>query len=225
MTEVPAGPLIQALEQRRLDFISLKTAASALVIRKGRKHSFESVALLLKGQEKFKMEAYDPLGQPLVTLLWKGKSAALLSAGRLSMIQPGKGLERLFGAEVEPGELGALLSGNVPVVSDGGETRAYCGQDGGCVVDLRKGEQRRLVRVIPGADLRIISSELYRSEKLVFRARFSRFETIAHYVLPRTISVESPDRKSSVTVEMGDPEVNTPVDDSEFMVSGMEIAE
>ena len=225
MTEVPAGPLIQALEQRRLSFISLKTSASALIVRKGRKRSFESIALLLKGQEKFKLEAYDPLGQPLVTLLWKGKSAALLRAGQLSVIESGKGLEQLVGAEVKPGELGALLSGNVPAISGVSESKAYCGQDGGCVLDMHSGKERRLVRVIPGAEIRVLSSELYREGTPVFRVRFSHFETISHYALPRMIVVENSDRKNSLTVELGDPEVNTPLDDGEFTASGMENVE
>ena len=231
LTEVSVGPLLQILEQRRRSFSGLRAAASVQAVRQGRKRSFESVGIILKGQEKFRIEAYGPLGQSIAALLWKGKNMLFLAAGEHSVIQPNHGgLERILGADLEPAELIAILSGNAPAFSAESEKKAFCGQDGGCSVEVSQGDVLRRVRLLAqgsltGTDVRIKSYELFRAGRLVYQARFDQFEPILDYLMPRTIIVESLERKSYLSVEYGDVEVNVPIDDGEFSISGVDDAD
>lgn len=224
LTEVPAGPLLQALDQRRQSFQSLKAIAAVQVSRKGRKTAFDSVGILLKSQEKLKLEAYGPLGQPLIELAWSGGDVLVRQHGEIIRRKPGAGLERLFGAEVEPREFCAAIAGNIPEPAAGTSARASCGGDG-CVLELRQGELMRRIRLAPdaaGAVALPVSSELYRADALVYRARFERTEPFPDAPVPRTVIIENPERKTGLTIRYEDIEVNVPVDDGAFELFGAE---
>lgn len=218
--EVPAAPFVHALEQRRGSFLSLKAVASAQVSRKGRTRSFDSVGVLLKAQEKFKLEAYGPLGQPLIGLLWNGDEVLLRSPAAPGL-QTG-GLERLLGADVEPRELCAVLSGNIPDVA-GYDAKAFCGEIA-CVLELRKGELLRRVVVPPrsGAGIRPHSSELYRGRTLLYRAEYDEWGAVSGYLFPRKIALQNPERTTGLMIEYQDLDVNAPLGDDAFTLPGME---
>ena len=52
LTEVPAGPLLQALEQRRQSFAGLKAVAVVESVRKGRKRAFDNVGIVVASQDR-----------------------------------------------------------------------------------------------------------------------------------------------------------------------------
>jgi hypothetical protein len=105
LMEVPAAPFVQAFEQRRRSFQSLKAAAAVQAVRKGRKRTYESVGILLHAQNKFRIDAYGPLGQPMLAILWNGKEVLLRLPGEAGALAPKhSGLERLLGVLHGPGE-------------------------------------------------------------------------------------------------------------------------
>ncbi len=227
LPEAPAGELVRALELRRLSFSGLKAVASAQVVRKGRKRSYDTVGVVLEAQRKFRIEAYGPLGQSLLVLVWDGKEPLLRLSGQDAVMRPGPfALERLLGVGMEMGDLCAVLSGNVPDAVAAG-AKAFCGQDGSCVVELRHGEIVRrawMKRSQSGAsgDVKLTMYEVYRAESLLFRATFEQMETISGYSLPMRVVLENPDKNVTLTVAYNDVDVNVPIDASLFTLTGGE---
>ena len=216
LTEVPAGPLVRALDERRQSLQSLKAVAAVQITRRGRKRSFDSVGILLKGSDRFKIEAYGPLGQPIAGIMGRGSEIALqlpLESG----YHPAKGgLDKVLGTDIEPAELTALLSGNMPALPPGVDMRAACGS-GACVLELRQDALvRRLEAAVSpaGTDPRPLSSELKRGQILVYRATFEWADSRS--AVPRKVVIENPDRKANLTVEYEEVDVNAPVGDGEF---------
>jgi outer membrane lipoprotein-sorting protein len=221
---VPAQPLMRALEQRRQTFSGLKAAASVESVRSGRKRSYDTVGIVIEDQRRLRMEAYGPLGQSLVTLVWDGADVLLrLDDGRV--LTPGPaGLERMLGMAMGAGELCAVLTGNVPAAAPGEETKAYREPDGSYMIEQRSGDLLRRLYVLlpePGADpgIRITASELYRSGKLVYRARYEHPELISRYLIAKTVGIENPDKKVSLTVEYNEMDVNVPLSDDAFKLT------
>jgi hypothetical protein len=224
MTEVPPGPLLQALEQRSRSFLSLRALAGITMQRKDRKRSFETVAVLVSGRERFKLEAYGPLGESLVTVLWQGQDLILDMNGEQRVLPAlGSGLDRVLGAEVDPAELCSILSGNVPGILDGPEAAMRCAPNNTCVLELSRGD--RLVKVYPAAGWEPGSSslpsfEVYQERKMIYRVRYASFETISGYDLPKRIVVENPGRQASLAVEYAEAEVNAPLEEGLFVMPG-----
>jgi hypothetical protein len=210
LTEVPATPLVQMLEQRRQNFQSLKAVSFVQVVRKGRRLAFENVGILIKSYDRLRIEAYSPLGPPLIELVWDGSEVYVRRPGEPVLRKSGSGLERILGADVEPRELCAVLSGNLPELAAPSEARAFCG-DEECMLEVRQGELLRRFRLKPpaGEDVRLSSYELYRAEALVFRARYEGAAPIA----------DNPARNAGLTVVYEDVEVNVPVDDGAFTLT------
>jgi outer membrane lipoprotein-sorting protein len=224
MTAVPADPLLQALERHRKSFSGLKAVASVEIVKRDRKRTLETVGVVVDGQRRLRMEAYGPLGESLMAVVWDGRDLLVRQPGEEGVVQPGPaGLERLFGEGLEASELCALLSGNIP---DAGESAAalLCRQNGDCVLELRKGDLLRRVRVSaseerPGWEPRILAYELHRKGKLLFQARFGEFAEISHYRLPMKILIENPAGKLQLTVLYSEAEVNTPIGDEVFSLT------
>ncbi len=221
MTEVPAAPLIQAIEQRRQTFQSLKGTAVVRVAKRGHSRTLENVGIVLDGQKRLRIEAFGPLGQSTLALVWDGQEMQLRLPDSNKVVRTGPwGLERLLGAGIEVQELSAALSGNIPETDPTDGTKAFCGPDESCIVELVQGETVRRVRVSPasGQDqhISITSSELYHSGSLVFRARFEQPETISNYQVPTRVIIECPDKKLTLTVSYDQVDVNAPVGDEAF---------
>jgi hypothetical protein len=220
----PALPLMQALEQRRQMFAGLKAVASVETVRTGRKRSYDTVGIVIEGQQRLRVEAYGPLGQSLVTLLWDGVDVQLrLDDGRV--LTPGQaGLERVLGVAIDAGELCAVLTGNLPATAPSEEPRAFQGTDGSFVVELSSGDLLRRLYVSfsdPGPEqgIRITASELYRSGKLVYRARYEQAATGSPYPMAKIVRIENPDKKVSLTVEYNEMDVNVPLGEEAFKLS------
>ena len=217
---VPAGPLVQALEQRRQKVSGLKAVASVVTVRSGRKRSYDTVGMVIDGRQRLRVEAYGPLGQSLVTLVWDGSTVLLrLDDGRV--LTPGPaGLERILGVAMDAGELCAVLTGNLPAARVEDAT-AYQEPDGSYLLDLSEGDfLRRLYLVFPGRgpepQVRITASELYRTERLVYRARYEQIEQISQYPMAKTVRIENPGKKVSLTIVYDEMDVNPPLDDDAF---------
>lgn len=220
----PALPLMQALEQRRQMFNGLKAVASVETVRNGRKRSYDTVGIVIEGQQRLRVEAYGPLGQSLVTLVWDGVEVLLrLEDGRV--LTPGQaGLERVLGVAMSAGELCAVLTGNLPATSPSEETRAFQGPDGSFVVELSSGDLVRRLYVLlsdpgSGQGIRITASELYRSGRLVYRVRYEQAETISRYLMAKIVHIENPDKKVSLAVEYNEMDVNVPLGGDAFKLS------
>jgi hypothetical protein len=222
LTEVPAGPLLQALEQRRRSFSGLKAVAAVEAVRKGRKRGFDNVGIVLASQDRLRIEAYGPLGQSLLTFVWDGKDVLLRMPGQDQVVRPGTaGLERLFGAGLEVQELCAALAGNIPPVPMSAAVFAACGRGGLCELTIRQGDLVRRVQVVSspsgsGLVLTPVSSELSRSGKLVYRARFGQVAEIARYPMPGAVVIENPEKKFSLTITYAEVDMNIPIDGALF---------
>ncbi|HAR45352.1 MAG: hypothetical protein A2X56_14655 [Nitrospirae bacterium GWC2_57_13] len=228
LPEVPSEGLVRALEQRRQAFPGLKAIARVQVVRKDRKRAFDTVGILLESQHRLRMEAYGPFGESLLALAWDGSDMQLLLAGETQPLRPGQfGLDRILGAGVQPAELCAILSGNIPA-SPGEETvKAYCGREGLCAVEFRSGDVARrawLTGPAAGSDSVAAVSlyEVYRSGRLIYRARFEEPQILSHYVLPGKIIVENPDQRASLSVEYTDLELADQFPAGLFTLSGGE---
>jgi len=220
MTEVPAAPLVQDLDRRRASFSGLKAAGRVLTERRGRKRVYESVAFLQQGQAKFRIEGYSPLGEPVFGALWDGKDLLLRMPDEADFTKVGPwAFERLIGFPLAPSELAAVLSGNVPPARQAEAAQARCSEDGRCVVEFRTDDARWRVRVVPADPFRIESGERYRGNDPVYTARFEAQEAIGGYLFPKRITVESADRKTVLTIEYQDVDVNVPVEDSAFSLN------
>ena len=237
LPEVPAGELVRALEQRRQSFSGLKAVASVQVMRKGRKRSYDTVGVVLASQSKLRIEAYGPLGQSLLALVWDGKEPVLRLSGRDTDMRPGQfGLERILGVGMEMRDLCAVLSGNIPDTAGTAGAKAFCGParpaggpDGACVVELRQGEMVRRAwlrrpQSESAGEIKLRMYEVYRSESLLFRATFEQVETISGYPLPMRVILENPDKNATLTVAYDDVDVNVPIDDELFTLPAAEAA-
>lgn len=228
LNEVPAGPLLRALDQRRQAFAGLTGMAVVRAERKGRKRTFDNVGIALRAQSGLRMEAFGPLGQSLITLVWDGHEVQLRLPGRDSILTPGQaGLEKLLGVGLEPTELAAALSGNVPEFDQSAVIKAFCAQGGDCVVEVRQADAlRRITMAFPASPEErggsIIESSLYRSGKLVFAARFEQGEEVSKYVMPKNIVFRDPDKKASFTVSYSEVEVNGAIPDRAFSLTDAE---
>ncbi len=224
---VPAQPLMQALDQRRQSLSAFKAVASVELVRAGRRRAFDSVGILLDDQRRARMEVYGPLGQSLLTLVWNGPDVAVRRADG-SVLRPGvAGIEKILGMPLDARELCAALSGNVPA-HEPVETNAFREPDGGSVIQVLTSDSERRFHVLysesPSVkNVWITAAELYRSGKLVYRVRYTQKDGVSEYRLPETVLIENPERKSSLKIVYEDTEVNMPLSEAAFVLSGAEV--
>jgi hypothetical protein len=225
MQEVPAEPLMQALERRMRSFATLKSEATLEVIRKERRRFFDNAGVVVKGRDRFRIEAYGPLGQSVAALVWNGRDVLLDLEGTLRVLPGGAGLERLLGNDVDPADLADILAGNVPGMVRTTSAKLRCAASGACLLDLRGKDTT--VRVHPAAgaepaDAPVRSCEVFRKGSLLYQVRYEAAREVAGYLLPTRIIVENPDKQVSLTIQYAEPEVNVPVDESDFQLPGGE---
>ena len=224
---IPARPLVQALEQRRSAFTGLKAVASVAVVRSGRKRTYDTVGIVIEGQRRLRVEAYGPLGQSVATLVWNGAETLLrMEDGRVERPGPAD-LERLLGIQTAGGELCAILTGNIPASDATAAGIAFRNADGSALVVLNEGEAEYRVSVVMpetglAQDVRISVSELYRSDRLVYRVRYEEMERVSQYLIAKTVKIESPESNTSLTVVYDDLDVNAPLPDDAFILPGGE---
>ena len=222
MTDVPAGPLMHELEQHRQSFLSMKAVGRVEIEKRGRKRTFDTVGVVVDGQRRLRMEAYGPLGQSLMAVVWDGTDVLYRPPGEDKVVREGPaGLERLFGRGLEPPELCAVLSGNIPAPAKDVRVSQQCGQNGACVLELRNDDLTRRVQVsypgpVSAGKPRILAYELHRSGKVLFRARFDQVEEISGYDVPMQIVIESPDKNLRLMVLYSDVDLNTRLEDGVF---------
>lgn len=215
--EVPAAPFVQALEQQRLSFVTLKAIASVEVVRNGLKRAFDTVGIVLDSQRRLRVEAFGPLGQSALALVWDGNNVLVRVPENDRVMTPGQaGIERILGMSIEAAPLCAVLSGTVPPVAQPLEARAFCVKDRSCVVELAEGDGIRRVRMLWAEDgtevrMRVASQELYRADRLLYRVRYDGVIASSAAFFPRTIVLESPEKNVMVSVGYTDTEINAPL--------------
>lgn len=226
-TETPAGPLLQVLERQRQALATLKAIARVEVVKGGKKRAFDTVGIVLDGQRRLRLEAFGPLGQSILALVWDGKEVMFRLPDDDRIIRPGQaGVERIIGMSIEAKDLCALFSGTItelPSVSS--KARAYCTRNNICVIELLEGDVVRRIKVFPassGRGLRIAAQELYRTNTLMYRVRYDGVEEISSLMIPRVVILENPEKNAMLTIEYGDVDVNVPVTDDVFTLSDKE---
>jgi len=228
LPEVPAGPLLETIAERRASFIGMKALARVTIERRGRTRVYESVAVLQQGFRKLKVEAYGPLGEPLVALLWDGTVVLLRKPGETEPVSVGQfGLEQVLGISIRPADLCALLTGNAPELPEGGRVRAGCGAEGFCDLDLRFEDSVWRVPVRPsgfddGAVLVVAGADLYRKSRLALRSTFEPQGWSPASGVPKRVIVDDPERKVHIVVEYVEAEAGIPVEDGVFTLSAEE---
>ena len=224
-TEVPAGPLIRALVQQRQAFTGLKAIAGVDVVRRGKKRSFDTVGIVLDARRRLRVEAFGPLGQSLIALVWDGNDVLLRMQDDDRIVRPGQaGIERLLGMSLEANDLCAILSGTVTEINRPLDARVFCTQSNACVIELPEEDTVRRIRVLPPSSgpapaVRIAVQELYRSNTLVYRTRYERMQEVSHVLVPRTIVIESPEKGVTIKIEYAEADVNVAVADEVFTLS------
>jgi outer membrane lipoprotein-sorting protein len=225
MTTVPASPLLEALDQQRHAFTGLKAVASATFAKSGRKRTYDSVGVVVDGQRRFRLEAYGPLGQSIMVIVWDGQEILLRLPDENTIDHKGPaGLEQFLGPGLEPSELCAILSGNIPEEVQTASPVLLCGKNNDCILKLSSGALLRTFWVSypvdqPGRQPRIRSYELSRSGSILFRARFDRVEEISHYPLPMQIEIENPGKNLQLTIVYHEANVNTAIENEAFSLT------
>lgn len=219
LPEAASEGLVQQLNARREGMSNLSALARLRMERKGRKRAFDSVGVLVAKDKGLKIEAYDPLGAPLVTLLWQRDAEPLVSIGGERAVNAGGfGVERLLGMSIDLRDLMAVLTGNVPEDAVSHTPRVFCDERGRCVVEARhEGIVRRSwLDIDSGRGSVLRSYELYNSGRLAFRARFENLKPFSGRLMPMRIEIENPERKVALTIEYEDVELNSPMGDDLF---------
>jgi len=225
LTEFPPGPLVQALARRAGAFSTLKSVATIELARKEHRRYFDSAGVVVKGRDRFRIEAYNPLGQTVALLVWDGRDVTFDLEGTQRVLPNGAGLERFLGSDVEPGDLADILAGNIPGMGRVTSAKLRCAESGACLLDLYATKDT-LIRVRPAAGKEptgapVRSCEVLRKGSLLYQVRYEVEREIAGYVLPTRIIVENPDKQVSLTIQYADPEVNVPVDEHAFELPGV----
>jgi hypothetical protein len=222
-TETPAGPLLQVLEHQRQSLTTLKAIARVDAVRGGKKRAFDTVGIVLDGQRRLRLEAFGPLGQSILALVWDGKDVLLRLPDDNRIMRPGQsGIERTLGMNIEARDLCALLSGTIPELSGLSEARAYCTPNSVCVIEVSEGDMVRRFRVVPvlsGQALRILAQELYRADTPMYRVRYDGVEEISNLMIPTKVILESPGKNVTLTIEYSDVEVNVPLPQESFTLT------
>lgn len=225
--EIPAGPLAQALEQRRRSFTGMKAVARVETEHKGRKRSYESVAILQRRFEKLRVEGHGPMGESVFALVWDGLDVMVRKAGESEPVKVGQfGLERIIGVSVSPADLCAVLSGNIPRVPDNAETSVRCSDAGWCVMEVHRDDMRLRVKVlmpaasVSGDTIRIDRIESFERDHLVFDSVYTYPHDDKSARFPTTITLANPERRAALTVYYEDVEANIVVEDSAFVLDG-----
>jgi len=183
------------------------------VVKRGRKRTLENTGIVLDAQRRFRIEAYGPLGESILAVVWDGRQVLARLPGNDRVVRHGtEELERLLGEGLEVQELSALLSGNIPAGAMSSDARLFCGQNNDCVLELSRGEKVRFIRVVlpvgPEDLPRLVSYDLFVSGRPVYQARFEQNAEIRHYPLPMNITIRNPDKKLLLTVQYTDVTVN-----------------
>jgi len=225
MTAVPAAPLLEALDRQRHAFTGLKAVASATFAKSGRKRTFDTVGVVVDDQCRLRLEAYGPLGQSIMVIVWDGQEFLLRlpEENRIDHTGPA-GLEQFLGKGLEPSELCAILSGNIPDVGKTALPVLLCGTNNECLLRLSSGALLRTVRVSypvdqPDRQPRIHSYELSRSGSILFKAWFDRVEEISHYPLPTQIEIDNPEKSLQLTIVYHEAEVNIAIGNEAFSLT------
>jgi hypothetical protein len=227
LIEVPAGPLLQELEKRQHAFRGLKAMAIVEIRKMGKTRTLENVGIVLDGQRRLRMEAYGPLGQSVMALVWDGRDFFMRRPDRDKVERLGReGIAQLLGEGLDIRELCALLSGNIPEPAQPYHAAQFCGQNNTeCVLEIRQENRVRRVWVAYSrsgteTEPQLMRQELYRAGSLVYSARFEQPEIIAHYRLPLKIEIENPDDNLQLTIEYtSEIGVNVPVSDAVFSLA------
>jgi len=224
--EAPAGPLLQVLEQQRRSFRSLKAIAGVDAVRRGRKQSFDTVGIVLDDQRRLRMEAFGPLGQSLIALVWDGRDVLLRLPDDERIMTPGQeGLDRVLGMHLEARELCAVLAGNAPEPSPRAAAKAFCVPNNACVVELEEGDDVRRVHLLPAPNasgavpFRIAAQERYHADDLLYRVQYDGHTESAGILLPRTIAIEGPGGKAALTITYQEADANQPLSDELFTLA------
>ena len=181
---------------------------------RGKKRFFDTVGVVLDAQRRLRVEAFGPLGQSLVALVWDGREVLLRMQDNDRVTRPGQaGIERLLGMSVEAKDLCAILSGTITEVTRPLDSRAFCTQNNACVIELPEGDTERRIRVLPSSagpapSVRITDQEFYRSNTLMYRTRYERMQEVSHIHVPRTIVIENPEKRVMITIEYTETDVN-----------------
>ncbi len=222
LPEVPAGPLVLALDAQRQRLSGLKAVARVETERRGKRRSFESVAIVMDGHGRLRVDGYGPLGESLFTLLWNGDAVLFRRADDQEFLSVGQaGLERALGVALSPADLTAALGGNVMLPqADDVMVRAGCGQDSRCLIQV-PGDRgvRRIYLVRPtGEAARAVAEgeDRYDGGTLVYRGRFEERAVLSGYSFPMLIQLENPDRALRLQIRYEDVELNVPVDEGLF---------
>ena len=225
MTEVPAGPMLQSLEKRQQSFQGLKAVASVEIRKWGGKRILENVGVVLDGQRRLRLEAYGPLGQTIMALVWDGRKTDLrLPETDKTAQQAQMGITDLLAEGLDMQEICAALSGNIPELVRPYDAAQFCNRNNDCQLEIHSANSMRRVQLayaISGSAWKSqpASESLFRSGELVYQTRFSKMEVVSQYSIPMRIEIEIPNRKLMIAIEYHDVEVNTQISDEAFTLS------
>ncbi|HUL00701.1 MAG TPA: hypothetical protein VLX29_07590 [Nitrospirota bacterium] len=222
ITEVPAGPGLQALESRQHFFRGIKAEASVEIRKWGKKRILENVGIVLDGVQRFRMEVYGPLGQTIMALIWDGRKALVrVPESDKDTQQAQRGIADFLAEGIDMQEICAALSGNIPELIKPYVAAQFCTWNNDCLLEIHSTDSMRKVQMAYATSdsaqkPQPLWENLYQSGKLVYSARFSKMEDVSQYSMPMKVEIEYPNSKIVLTIEYHDIVVDTQISDDIF---------
>jgi len=223
LNEIPAGPLLQALDEHRQSFRSLKGLASIEIKKWGMTRTIENAGIIIDRQNRLRLDAYGPLGNVLMAMIWDGGKPSFFSPEDETLKKQGTAaLDQLFGDGLDMRELCALLSGTVPASFQTGTAIQWCGHNNECLLQIQGKDTVRKITVIYPASHEakepgIISEEFYRNGGPLYKARFHHRKTVSPFI-PMIIKIERPSQNVSITISYQEVDVNIPINKEDFLL-------
>jgi len=225
ITELPAGPILQSLEKRQQAFRGLKALASVEIRKWGKRRLLENVGIVLDGQRRLRMEAYGPLGQTLMVLLWDGTDIlSRVPENDRDLEQAQVGISNFLSEGIDMREICAALSGNIPELVRPYNAVQLCSHRNDCDLEIRTSNTVRRVRFIK-TTLDSVSipqpaeDSLYKSGEFVYHARFTEMLVVSQYNIPTKIEIDNPKHKFTIVITYQDIEINPEISDETFILA------
>lgn len=217
--DVPPGPIVTAIEARRELFRTAKAVARVETERGTRRRAYESVAIIVQGRDRLRVEGFGPLGESLYVLLWDGAAVRLRTHGQENYLTVGQaGLERALGMQLEPADLCAALVGALaPLPGRSVVAAGKCLSERRCMLDLASGSETWRLYLSDATRGILDATEIYGGGSLLLRGRFDSPQIVSGFSFPMRVTLERPDRALRLMVEYQEVEVNVPVDEALFL--------
>ncbi len=218
-TAPPAATLLEALHARAGVVRSL-SAELRLEVWRGDERVKLRQLVAVDGVDRLRVDSLSPFGQPISTLAARDGRLAIYDLqthrfyeGRATP----ENLARLLPIRLEPGEIGALLRGTVPVLAHQRATASHDAERDVDVLVLEGPAGRQTVDFERGGH-RVVETRVHRDGQLRYVARLGRYDGPEAQATPRRVRFTAPEGEGElrVDIEVLEHRINPTLPDEAF---------